>query len=167
MQGKNDQSKDRWDLLPLDVIGEIVKVLTDGAKKYTDNGWKKISPERYFAADMRHKTLRQKGQIRDIESGHYHLAHEACNIIFQLWMQMQKDKRITIPNTYVINEDKKESLIIRVVISEGKTEWFGAKICGKQIDIEGVRFWSTYDKMRDNIMEYVKTKYSGYEYKFV
>ena len=38
---KNDFKDDklRWDLLPLKEIEDIVKVYTEGAKKYSDNSW--------------------------------------------------------------------------------------------------------------------------------
>lgn len=39
--GKNDRAdgKLRWDLLPLAEIEDIVRVYTEGAKKYADNSW--------------------------------------------------------------------------------------------------------------------------------
>ena len=36
---KLDFDKLRWDLLPIECVEEIVRVLTFGAKKYDDNNW--------------------------------------------------------------------------------------------------------------------------------
>lgn len=93
---KHDDGKPRWELLPLNVIEEVVKVLTDGAKEYSDNNWKGVASCRYFAATMRHKTAYQAGEVRDPKSGHYHLAHEICSLVFQLWFQMQGDKNAAV-----------------------------------------------------------------------
>ncbi len=89
---KHDQGKPDWSLLPLDVVGEIVNVLTFGARKYARNNWKKIddAENRYFAAAMRHITAWQSGERTDNESGLPHLAHAACCLIFLLWFDKHK-----------------------------------------------------------------------------
>ncbi|KKM03271.1 hypothetical protein LCGC14_1776070, partial [marine sediment metagenome] len=53
---KYDSEKPRWDLLPLDIIEQIVKVLTIEAQKYDDDNWRKVEngKKRYYAAMMRH-----------------------------------------------------------------------------------------------------------------
>ena len=55
---KNDFKDDklRWDLLPLKEIEDIVKVYTEGAKKYSDNSWQLLDNgyDRYKAALFRH-----------------------------------------------------------------------------------------------------------------
>jgi hypothetical protein len=92
MEGiKYDGEKPRWDLLPLKEVEEVVKVLTYGAKKYADDNWKKIEPnrERYFSACMRHLVAWKNGEKIDQESGLNHLAHAICCLLFMLW----KDKR--------------------------------------------------------------------------
>jgi hypothetical protein len=52
--GKDDRAdgKLRWDLLPLAEIEDIVRVYTEGAKKYADNSWQNIPDgfERYRAS---------------------------------------------------------------------------------------------------------------------
>jgi hypothetical protein len=86
---KYDSGKLRWDLLPLEIVGEIVAVLTFGAKKYTDDGWKKVPDRerRYFAALLRHLEAYQRGELIDSETGLSHLAHAGCNLIFLLCFQ--------------------------------------------------------------------------------
>jgi len=81
---KNDNNKPRWDLLPIDPIEEIVKVLTHGSKKYSDHGWLDVPDRRvrYYSAMMRHIAAWKRGKIIDSESGLSHLAHAACNLIF-------------------------------------------------------------------------------------
>jgi len=89
---KYDQEKLRWDLLPIEVIEEVVKVLTMGAKKYKDNNWQLVENgnERYYAAAMRHITEWRKGNKIDEESGLNHLSHAMCNLVFLMWLDKQK-----------------------------------------------------------------------------
>lgn len=87
------QGKDRWDLLPIDPIRQVVKVLTLGAKKYTDNGWQEVvskTPDEYYAAALRHLTAWREGDRYDKESGLHHLSHCICCIIFLLWNDLKK-----------------------------------------------------------------------------
>ncbi len=83
---KFDSSKPRWDLLPWNELEEVVKVITFGAAKYSDNNWKKVSPkERYLAAAFRHLSARAKGNQKDPETGLPHLAHCICCLLFLMW----------------------------------------------------------------------------------
>ena len=87
---KFDNNKDRWDLLPLEVIEEVVKVLTYGTQKYGDNNWKGVKnlQERYYAACLRHLSAWRKGELLDSETKFSHLSHAICSLIFVSW----KDK---------------------------------------------------------------------------
>jgi hypothetical protein len=84
---KFDEEKPRWELLPYKEVGEIVSVLTSGAKKYQDNNWKYVTPmkERYFGAMMRHLTAWFNGEKKDFETGISHLAHAGCCLLFLMW----------------------------------------------------------------------------------
>jgi len=84
---KYDGEKPRWDLLPLDIIEEVVRVLTFGAKKYKEHNWQKVEngKMRYFAACFRHLTSWSKGEDVDSETGCSHLAHAICSLIFVMW----------------------------------------------------------------------------------
>ena len=88
---KDDSEKSRWDLLPYDALEQISDVLTYGAKKYEEHNWKKVpkSKGRYFAAAMRHLTAWFRGERLDPESGHPHLAHAACCLLFLMWFDNQ------------------------------------------------------------------------------
>jgi hypothetical protein len=81
---KYDEGKLRWDLLPLNEVEDIVKVLTHGAKKYAPNNWRKVEDprSRYYAAAMRHLASWRRGELVDPESGIPHLAHAGCNLLF-------------------------------------------------------------------------------------
>lgn len=81
---KFDKDKPRWDLLPINITEEVVKVLTYGAKKYSDDNWLKVDnlDKRYYAAAMRHLCAYRQGQENDPESGFSHLAHAICCLMF-------------------------------------------------------------------------------------
>lgn len=86
---KNDfkDNKLRWDLLPLEELEDIVKVYTEGAKKYSDNSWQLLENgySRYKAALFRHLVLFEKGEEIDNETGCRHLAQVAWNAIAMLY----------------------------------------------------------------------------------
>ena len=89
---KYDTDKDRWDLLPLEPIKYLVKVLTFGAKKYKPNDWQKVKDgkERYYAALHRHLADYRLGEWLDKESNLPHLAHALCCIVFIFWLELKK-----------------------------------------------------------------------------
>ena len=89
---KYDDGKPRWSLLPWKAVNEIVKVLTYGANKYTDDNWHKVvntsdGEDRYFSAMMRHLYAWREGEKVDPESKLSHLAHAGCCLIFLLWKE--------------------------------------------------------------------------------
>lgn len=93
---KNDiiENKPRWDLMPLEIVEEIVKCLNFGVTKYGENTWQNIpnAKKRYLAAALRHLTKYQSGKTIDIESGLNHLSHCAINIIFIMWLEKYGEK---------------------------------------------------------------------------
>jgi len=91
---KYDNDKPRWSLLPWDVVEQIVKVLTFGAKKYEDNNWKKVqqAEDRYESAMHRHLFAHKSGKWLDDESRLPHLAHAACCLIFWMWFELRKTR---------------------------------------------------------------------------
>lgn len=86
--GKNDRAdgKLRWDLLPLAEIEDIVRVYTEGSKKYADNSWQDIPDgfNRYLGALMRHLVAYTKGERYDKE-GFMHLSAVCWNAIALLY----------------------------------------------------------------------------------
>ena len=88
---KFDAGKNRWSLLPMNEVGEIVQVLTVGAKKYADNNWMKVKPKtRYVDALFRHLTAWIEGEKLDPEDSLSHLAHAGCNLLFLMWFDNQE-----------------------------------------------------------------------------
>ena len=92
---KNDikYNKLRWNLLPLDLIEEIVKVYHFGAQKYAPNTWQNLENgyDRYKAALFRHLVAFEKGETHDPESGLNHLSHVAWNALAILHFSLQKE----------------------------------------------------------------------------
>ncbi|UXN05240.1 dATP/dGTP diphosphohydrolase domain-containing protein [Bartonella sp. HY761] len=86
---KHDSGKPRLDLLPVEPLLQIAKVLAFGAQKYGDHNWRSQTDGgfvwgRLYAATLRHLFAFWNGEDLDAESGLPHLAHAACNIIFLL-----------------------------------------------------------------------------------
>lgn len=90
---KADSEKSKWDLLPLEALEPVVKVLTFGAHKYERDNWKKLSDpyRRFYSAMMRHLRDWNSGKKKDPDSKLSHLAHAGCNLIFMLWFEVQDE----------------------------------------------------------------------------
>lgn len=58
-------------------VTAMVKVGSDGARKYTDNGWKTVpaGKARYEDALLRHLLAHLSGEVLDPESGSPHISH--------------------------------------------------------------------------------------------
>lgn len=97
-QGKKfDQEKLRYDLLPTEAIEEIVKVLTQGAKKYGDRNWELgINFNRSIAAARRHEAQFLAGELKDEETQTIHLANTIVNYLMIL--QFIKTGRTDLDN---------------------------------------------------------------------
>lgn len=93
---KNDIADDklRWDLLPLELMEEVVKVFHAGAKKYGPNRWQNLPDgyERYKGAMLRHLVEVEKGNIVDSDTGCYHMAQVVTNALFMLHFKMKEYK---------------------------------------------------------------------------
>jgi hypothetical protein len=96
---KADLGKPRMELLPLEAICEIAKVMTFGANKYTDGGWRHVPNgiERYKGALLRH-LMKEEFEDYDDETGELHAAAVACNALFrlQLILDAKRDKETTV-----------------------------------------------------------------------
>ena len=84
-EAKADAGKPRLTLVPRKIIWDIVAVREFAVNnKYKDpDNWKKVEPQRYKDALMRHlmKYLDNPKSV-DEESGLNHLWHIACNVAF-------------------------------------------------------------------------------------
>ena len=99
MEGKKyDTGKSRMDLVPLDTIETVGRILGMGAQKYGENNWQELSDfwKRYKAALLRHLAAIDKGELIDQESRLPHIDHVLCNAIFLSW-GFHHGKAITMP----------------------------------------------------------------------
>ena len=64
-------------------LQQVVAVGSDGARKYSKNGWLSVPDgvARYEDAAMRHLLKHFSGERVDPESGHAHLAHTVWNLL--------------------------------------------------------------------------------------
>ena len=82
---KADSEKVRLELLPVRPLLDVGKVLTFGAKKYSERNWEKgLAWSRPYAAALRHLFAWWSGETYDKETGLTHLAHALCEIMFLL-----------------------------------------------------------------------------------
>lgn len=88
---KHDDGKVRLDLLPVEALTEIAKVLTFGANKYAAHNWRKgFVWSRTVAALLRHFYAWLRGEDNDPETGLSHMAHVGCNVLFLLTFILTK-----------------------------------------------------------------------------
>ena len=95
---KYDKGKLRYDLLPPEILKELVQVLTFGAEKYTEGGWKEVpdAKKRYTSALFRHIEAWREGETIDKESGIHHLSHAMCNLVFLRYFEKGKNDQTNI-----------------------------------------------------------------------
>ena len=89
------QRKLRWELLPLDAVEQVVKVLTAGAEKYSANSWQNVDSEHYLGALLRHLSAWRQGEQydSDLEKRGCKVSHLACvatNALFLLWQELHR-----------------------------------------------------------------------------
>lgn len=101
---KDDEGKLDWDLLPIEAMEEVIKVLMHGATKYGRENWKDVAQadKRYYNAAMRHLTAWRQGKLLDPETQFPHLAHAMCCMLFLLSFDMplvEAKKPEKIPST--------------------------------------------------------------------
>ena len=97
---KFDEGKVRIELVPPEAVFAIATILTFGAVKYADRNWEKGMPwSRVFGALMRHMWCWWAGKgptnvnfafgDTDAETGHSHLWHAGCCIMFLIAYEMR------------------------------------------------------------------------------
>lgn len=80
---KYDGGKDPWHLAPWDAFRAIVVILAFGANKYADRDWEQgMDWSRVFGALQRHLIAWWNKEGNDPETGHSHLWHAGCCIVF-------------------------------------------------------------------------------------
>jgi len=87
---KDDAGKRRWDLLPWRALGLVADVLTVGAAKHGDDGWRTLpnARRRYYAATLRHLTAWWDGEALDGEDRLPHLAHAIADALLLLALDL-------------------------------------------------------------------------------
>jgi hypothetical protein len=87
---KDDAEKPRMSLLPFEALVEVACVMTYGARKYSEGGWRHVPRglERYTDALLRHLAAWQGGEAVDPESGLRHVSHMACNAVFIVALEL-------------------------------------------------------------------------------
>ena len=102
---KNDGDKLRLDLLPVRPLLDVGKVLTFGAKKYSERNWEKgFAWSRPYAATLRHLFAWWSGETYDPETGLNHLAHALCEIMFLLEFSYTHEEMDDRPKEGLKNE---------------------------------------------------------------
>jgi len=91
---KFDSEKPRMYLLPPKATIEVANVLTFGAKKYDEQNWRKLDnlQNRYTGGALRHIFAHIDGETQDEDSGHSHLAHAICCLLFKLEIELENGK---------------------------------------------------------------------------
>lgn len=102
-----NEGKERWDLVPFDALGEVVRVYTVGAKKYADRNWEKgMAWHICIGATFRHFWKWLLSENLDPETNCHHLAHAIWNLMALLAYQMRgmtefDDRKINGPSKQV------------------------------------------------------------------
>jgi len=94
---KKDEEKTMWQLLPVEPMEMVMKVITFGSIKYGSWNWckhRKVKggKERYIGAVLRHITAYMGGEKNDVETGYHHLSHAICCLLFILWGELRNEK---------------------------------------------------------------------------
>ena len=85
---KNDKDKPTFELLPIDLLADVNKVLQHGCIRYGLNNWRKAEGfkfSRCYNALLRHMFAWWQGEDNDRETGISHLAHAMCNLLFMMY----------------------------------------------------------------------------------
>ena len=78
-----NEGKLRWSLVDLMCFEDMVRVLEAGAKKYSEDNWKKGLPMKAQCDSMmRHLIALMSGELNDPETGLPHIGHIQCNAMF-------------------------------------------------------------------------------------
>ncbi|EME4812556.1 hypothetical protein R7T79_003192 [Acinetobacter baumannii] len=89
---KFDSEKPRFSLIPKGSLAPVINVLEYGARKYSEDNWRKVpnAQTRYFDAAHRHLNAWWNGQTLDPETGESHLAHTVSCLLFLI--ALEKDQ---------------------------------------------------------------------------
>lgn len=91
---KADAGKPQLSLVPMGILTAVARIREYGNRKYNSpDNWKKVDPQRYRDAMMRHMVAYiSDPHGKDEESGLPHLWHLACNVAFLVELDGEKNK---------------------------------------------------------------------------
>ena len=87
--------KNRWTLLPWKQLNKVVSVLTFGAEKHGDHGYKKRTEKEYLDAALRHIVEHLRGVTEDHETGEPPLAHAVADLLIAMEIERAEEKHVT------------------------------------------------------------------------
>lgn len=94
LDGKDDSNKPIFSRVPTEIIRCIERVREYGCRKYPEDSWKTVEPQRYWEAVLRHTMAAWKDyKAVDPESGLPHIWHIACNLAFIMEMEEKNERR--------------------------------------------------------------------------
>lgn len=116
--------KPRYSLLPYAQLEEVVKVLTYGAKKYSDSGWKELETglDQFFSTTMEYLIAWKKGEKLNPKSELPYLAHAACNILFLMWHD-EKEKKPLVDIKLKLDTTNIKTALYKISLIKGRNLW--------------------------------------------
>lgn len=87
----NEKGSPRYEMLPWDVLDEVVEVFMFGGEKHGEQDFKSNhNAEEYYAKIVRHAKECFAGRKFDNESGKHHAAHIATDALIALWIERRQ-----------------------------------------------------------------------------
>jgi hypothetical protein len=130
---KNDQDKNRLDLLSSSWVEGVGQVLTFGARKYSAHNWRSgLARSRLLGACLRHVFAYLRGEDCDPETGLLHLYHASCCLMFASELHFTKpetDDRYQLELPLGQDEDEGHEHIWTTYGADS-SQLLGCSICG-------------------------------------
>ena len=82
----------RYDLIPVDALKEVARVLALGKEKHKGNNFRDVHLEhnQHIASAFRHGEAYRGGEMMDTEMGTHHLAHRIVRDLYQMQIDMEE-----------------------------------------------------------------------------
>ena len=81
-------------LLPPQALVAAARILTEGAKKHDDFGWKSRDPKLYLDAILRHAMEIMAGNETDAEYGELHATHLLADAMIYVELMTEQRKKV-------------------------------------------------------------------------
>jgi hypothetical protein len=93
---RENNGKLRWGLVDYKALEPMIRVLEFGARKYSDDNWKKgLVHREVLESAQRHLAAMLSGENIDNESYQLHAGHVMCNLMF--WVHFYQDEERNLP----------------------------------------------------------------------